>query len=108
MEKLHGTMGVYVKSVSKRREADDREKMLPIDVLAHAMIAHGEDFENDSVFGNCLISEFWVPLLLSLKIWTETDGMIQRWDRPMRRSGEYRIHMSRRLPRLGTSLWKGR
>ena len=57
MEKLHSTMNVYVKSISKRKEAEDREKMLPLDVLAHAMIAHGEEFETDSVFGNCLISE---------------------------------------------------
>jgi len=49
-------MNVYVKSISKRKEAEDREKMLPLDVLAHAMIAHGEEFETDSVFGNCLIS----------------------------------------------------
>ena len=57
MEKLHTTMNVYVKSQSKRKEADDKEKMLPIDVLAQAMITHGEEFESDSVFGNCLISE---------------------------------------------------
>ncbi|RPB26796.1 BAR-domain-containing protein [Terfezia boudieri ATCC MYA-4762] len=56
MEKLHNTMNVYVKSISKRKEAEDREKMLPLDVLAHAMIAHGEEFETDSVFGNCLIN----------------------------------------------------
>lgn len=56
MEKLHTTMNVYVKSMSKRKEAEDREKMLPLDVLSHAMIAHGEEFESDSVFGNCLIN----------------------------------------------------
>ncbi|KAI5806526.1 hypothetical protein DFH27DRAFT_347649 [Peziza echinospora] len=56
MEKLHTTMNVYVKSQSKRKEADDKEKMLPIDVLAQAMITHGEEFESDSVFGNCLIN----------------------------------------------------
>ncbi|KAF8463604.1 hypothetical protein BDZ91DRAFT_731269 [Kalaharituber pfeilii] len=56
MEKLHSSTNMYIKSISKRKEADDREKMLPLDVLAHAMIAHGEEFENDSVFGNCLIN----------------------------------------------------
>lgn len=49
-------MNVYVKSMSKRKEAEDKEKMLPLDVLAHSMIGHGEEFESDSVFGNCLIS----------------------------------------------------
>jgi len=55
MEKLHHTMSTYVKSMSQRKEGDDKEKMLPVDVLAQAMIAHGEEFEPDSLFGNCLI-----------------------------------------------------
>ncbi|KAF8244773.1 BAR-domain-containing protein [Wilcoxina mikolae CBS 423.85] len=55
MDKLHATMNTYVKSMSKRKEGDDKEKMLPVDVLAQAMIAHGEEFESDSLFGTCLI-----------------------------------------------------
>ncbi|KAI5790190.1 hypothetical protein EDC01DRAFT_118044 [Geopyxis carbonaria] len=55
MDKLHNTMNTYVKSMSKRKEGDDKEKMLPVDVLAQAMIAHGEEFESDSLFGSCLI-----------------------------------------------------
>lgn len=62
MDKLHATMNVYVKSISKRKEGDDREKMLPLDVLAHAMLAHGEEFENDSVFGTCLIGGLYVSI----------------------------------------------
>ncbi|CAZ82913.1 unnamed protein product [Tuber melanosporum] len=54
-EKLHNTMNVYVKSVSQKSMGEDREKMLPVDVMAQAMISHGEEFESDSVFGNCLI-----------------------------------------------------
>jgi len=54
-EKLHSTMNVYVKSVSQKSMGEDREKMLPVDVMAQAMISHGEEFESDSVFGNCLI-----------------------------------------------------
>ena len=57
-EKLHSTMNVYVKSVSQKSMGEDREKMLPVDVMAQAMISHGEEFESDSVFGNCLISMF--------------------------------------------------
>jgi hypothetical protein len=56
MDKLHSTMNTYVKSMSKRKEGDDKEKMLPVDVLAQAMIAHGGEFEQDSLFGACLIS----------------------------------------------------
>jgi hypothetical protein len=58
MDKLHSTMNTYVKSMSMRKEGDDKEKMLPVDVLAQAMIAHGEEFESDSLFGTCLISTF--------------------------------------------------
>lgn len=54
MDRLHSTMSIYIKSMSKRKESDDKEKMLPVDVLAQAMIAHGEEFEQDSLFGTCL------------------------------------------------------
>jgi hypothetical protein len=56
MERLHHTMSIYVKSMSKRKEGDDKEKMLPMDVLAQTMISHGEEFESDSLFGTCLTS----------------------------------------------------
>lgn len=49
-------MNVYVKSVSKRCEtSEDKEKGLPIGYMGRTMAAHGEDFEPDSEFGNCLI-----------------------------------------------------
>lgn len=54
MDRLHHTMNIYIKSMSKRKEGDDKEKMLPIDVLAQTMISHGEEFESDSLFGTCL------------------------------------------------------
>lgn len=56
MEKLHKSMNLYVKSMSKRNEAEDKEKSLPVGYLGRIMINHGEDFENDSEFGHCLIS----------------------------------------------------
>lgn len=55
MEKLQKSMTVYVKSLSKRNEIEDKEKILPVAYLGQAMIHHGEDFEPDSDFGNCLI-----------------------------------------------------
>lgn len=51
-------MTVYVKSLSKRSE-EDREKILPVQYLGQSMIHHGEDFEPDSEFGNCLVGKFW-------------------------------------------------
>jgi hypothetical protein len=54
MEKLQKSMTLYVKSIS-RKEAEDREKMLPIEFLGQTMISHGQDFQADSEFGNCLV-----------------------------------------------------
>ncbi|ESZ90788.1 hypothetical protein SBOR_8817 [Sclerotinia borealis F-4128] len=56
MEKLQKSMTIYIKSLSKRNEGDDREKILPVAFMGQTMIHHGEDFEPDSNFGNCLIA----------------------------------------------------
>ena len=58
MEKLHKSMTVYTKSISKRNEGEDKEKSLPIGYLGTTMIHHGEDFEPDSEFGSCLTSTY--------------------------------------------------
>jgi hypothetical protein len=57
MDKLHKSMSMYVKSLSKRNEVDDREKALPGGYLGSTMISHGEDFQPDSEFGQCLDCE---------------------------------------------------
>lgn len=51
---MQKSMATYVKSLSKRAEGDDREKQLPGGHLGSTMVTHGEDFEPDSEFGNCL------------------------------------------------------
>ncbi|KAH7087486.1 hypothetical protein FB567DRAFT_525121 [Paraphoma chrysanthemicola] len=56
MDKMQKSMTTYVKSMSKRAEGDDREKQLPGGYLGSSMVTHGEDFEPDSEFGNCLSS----------------------------------------------------
>lgn len=56
MEKLQKSMTTYVKALSKRNEGDDKEKTLPIGYMGSTMVNHGEDFENASEFGQCLIS----------------------------------------------------
>lgn len=55
MVKLQSSMNEYVKWLSRRTEGMDREKGVPAAILGRSMIAHGEDFDNDSEFGNCLI-----------------------------------------------------
>jgi hypothetical protein len=54
MDKLQKSMTSYVKSMSKRSEGDDKEKLLPIAHLGSCMISHGGDFDADSDFGQCL------------------------------------------------------
>ena len=58
MEKLQKSTTLYVKSLSKRNEIEDKEKILPVAYLGQTMIHHGEDFEPDSEFGNCLIGAY--------------------------------------------------
>lgn len=66
MEKLHKSTTAYVKSLSKRNDTEDKEKVLPIAYLGQTMMHHGEDFEHDSEFGNCLISAYTTLLTAEL------------------------------------------
>ncbi|KAI0551111.1 BAR domain-containing protein [Xylaria curta] len=57
MDRLQKSMNIYMKSLSRRGETfEDKEKGLPVSYLGRTMISHGEDFESDSEFGNCLIA----------------------------------------------------
>lgn len=64
MERLQKSMTAYVKTLSKRSEGNDKDKNLPVAHLGATMISHGEDFEQDSEFGQCLISELGTNLLV--------------------------------------------
>ena len=61
MDKMQEAMGIYMKAVSKRTELAKKEKMLPIQNLGTSMITHGEDFEHDSEYGQCLTCMFERP-----------------------------------------------
>lgn len=61
MERLQKSMTTYIKTLSKRNEGEDKEKMLPIAYLGSTLVSHGEDFENDSEFGQCLIGMPPIP-----------------------------------------------
>jgi hypothetical protein len=57
MERMHRSMSSYVKWMSRRNELlDDKERGTPMSYLGRTMATHGEDFEQDSEFGNCLLS----------------------------------------------------
>jgi hypothetical protein len=57
VDRIHKSMTSYVKAISKRNEGDDKEKTLPIARLGSSMVSHGEDFDANSEYGQCLISE---------------------------------------------------
>lgn len=69
MDQLQKSMNAYTKSMSRRGEGyDDKEKGLPVSYMGRTMIAHGEDFEPDSEYGNCLIGKFpWEHIIHGLK-----------------------------------------
>ena len=68
MDKMHKSTTAYIKSLSKRNEGDDREKVLPVARLGQTLANHGDDFEPDSEFGNCLIGE-------SSYVWGNIEGI---------------------------------
>lgn len=55
MEKLQRSMATYVKSISKREDVETGTKQLPMGYLGTSMISHGDDFREDSEYGQCLI-----------------------------------------------------
>lgn len=65
MERLHKAMAAYIRAMSKRNEGDDKEKILPVGYLGGTMVMHGEDFESNSEFGQCLIGEWIIVPRLS-------------------------------------------
>jgi hypothetical protein len=56
--RLYFATETYQKYLSKKKlnEAlDEAEKLLPIDALGVVMIVHGEEYPDESVFGNSLV-----------------------------------------------------
>lgn len=57
MERLSLATNAYMRTVTRRTEGEGKEKLTPIAYLGSSMTRHGEDFAEDSVFGQCLIGE---------------------------------------------------
>lgn len=101
MERLHKSMTSYIKSISKTKEAEEKDRSLPVAYLGATMISHGEQLDRDSVLGSCLISEsslftrFSLTRLMGFKAWAEqTNGSL----------APKRITLPRQL-RAGSSRW---
>ena len=69
MDRLQKSMTVYVKSMSKRNDGNEKEKTLPVFNLGHTMVGHSEDFDPDSEFGNCLAGMFPTGAPLDRVLW---------------------------------------
>ncbi|KAM0719247.1 hypothetical protein Q7P37_005152 [Cladosporium fusiforme] len=54
MERLNQSSNAYVKSIGRRDQGEGKEKVLPVSHLANVMVNHGDEFEPDSEFGQCL------------------------------------------------------
>jgi hypothetical protein len=85
---MQGAMAVYVKSLSKRAEGADKEKQLPGGHLGSSMVTHGEDFEPDSEFGNCLSCTCQDPLTTTRHTnnrqrWVEQTSVLHEFRRRM-------------------------
>ena len=59
IERLHGSVSTYVRGLQeKKQHPETKEKLSPIGNIASVMVHHGQDFDDQSKFGQCLISEF--------------------------------------------------
>ncbi|KAF2861926.1 BAR-domain-containing protein [Piedraia hortae CBS 480.64] len=56
MERLNKATTAYIKSLSRRDAGEDKEKQLPVAYFGSVLNSHGDDFEPESDFGQCLSS----------------------------------------------------
>lgn len=56
MERLQQSANAYILSMSRRDQGDKKEKQIPIGHFGSTLVSHGDDFEPDSEFGQCLLS----------------------------------------------------
>jgi len=56
MDRIATSSNAYIKSVARREQGEGKEKQLPIGHFGTVLTSHGEDFEPDSEFGQCLSS----------------------------------------------------
>ena len=95
MEKLHGSMSTYVKSLNKRTEGEGRDKNTPVGFLGQQMTRHGEDFEDGNAFGQCLASfgqaNEKVARLQDIYAGQATDTWLAAMDRGVAQMKEYQV-----------------
>ncbi|KAJ5223610.1 hypothetical protein N7468_008152 [Penicillium chermesinum] len=93
IDRIHKAMTGYVKAISKRNEGDDKERTLPIAHLGSSMVAHGEDFDGNSEYGQCLImfgrTEERIARIQEGYITQATSSWLESLERSMTQMKEY-------------------
>jgi UDP-2,3-diacylglucosamine pyrophosphatase LpxH len=54
MDKLKRSTDAYVQSLAKREKYQDKEQQLAVGYFGSTLVSHGDDFEPDSEYGQCL------------------------------------------------------
>lgn len=97
MERLHKSMSVYVKAMSKRNEGDDKEKILPVGYLGGTMVNHGEDFDGTSEFGQCLTgfgrTNERIARIQEHYVTTATSSWLESLDRSLAQMKDYQVRI---------------
>ena len=57
MEKLHSSMNHYMKHLNRREYGEGKDRHTAVGHLGTTMVRHGEEFDDGSKFGECLIGE---------------------------------------------------
>lgn len=94
-------MNQYVKWVGRHLDpSEDREKALPVGYLGRTMVGHGEEFQADSEFGNCLITmgraNERASAIQEAFVSEATTSWLESLERSLAMMREYQV---RRLPR---------
>ena len=55
LDKLYTAAAVYIRAMGKKKEGEDREKNLPVEILGSAMISHGGEYAPESAYGQALL-----------------------------------------------------
>lgn len=96
-------MNAYVKWISRRSETlDDKEKGVPAAYLGRTMVNHGEDFEPDSEFGNCLVAmgraNERVAGIQESFAQDATSGWLESLERSLAMMKEYQVWLRNLMP----------
>lgn len=101
MDRLQRSMNLYVKWLGRRTDAsEDKEKGLPVSYLGRSMMNHGEEFQPDSEFGNCLIAmgraNERVAAIQETFVTEATNTWLESLERSLAMMKEYQV--SRQVP----------